>query len=61
MNPADRNRIVRELQAEMRARLASRTADNARDTDASILLFSNVLKALTAEQAVPSVDTRKAA
>lgn len=55
-----RAQIVRELQAEMRARLMSATPATRRDDDAAILLFSNVLKALTAEPAIPSVEARAA-
>ena len=61
MNPADRDKAVRELQVAMRARLASRTPENARDTDASILLFSRVIVAIKGEQAVPTVNEAQAA
>lgn len=61
MNPADRDKAVRELQAQMRAKLDARTPDNARDTDASILLFSKVIVAIKGHAALPAEPETQAA
>jgi hypothetical protein len=50
----NRDEVVQACIAEMRARLNSRTPDNAQDTDASILLFSKTIAALTATPAIPA-------
>lgn len=54
MNPADRDKAVKELQAAMRARLEVRTLETSHDDDAAILLFSKVIVALKGHQAIPA-------
>lgn len=49
----NKDEVVRACIAEMRAKLAERTPDNARDTDTSILLFSKIIFALKGDAAIP--------
>lgn len=55
MGERDRDTIVRALLAEMKAKLISRAPDNYSETDASILLFSNILTTFAAEPALPEI------